>query len=118
MHRARLPALELRTLGSALGLGTDIVRGADLQHPTLILNRVHYLGPSGNRTDSKLVERCSSALATKKLQHSAHDSVAALAAENHRLGRPGTRTPKPFIGRKSPDEILDRIRRYCHAVNH
>ena len=63
-----------------------------------------------------LVERWFSALTTKKLQRSAHDSVAALATDIRHWVEVWNHDPKPFVWTKTADEILDRLARYCSAV--
>ena len=63
-----------------------------------------------------LVERWFSALTTKKLQRSAHDSVNALAADIVDWVDTWNEDPKPFIWHKTADEILERLGRYCAAV--
>jgi transposase len=63
-----------------------------------------------------LVERWFSALTTKKLQRSAHDSVAALTADIRRWVETWNENPTPFVWTKTADEILDKLARYCSAV--
>lgn len=63
-----------------------------------------------------LVERWFSALTTKKLQRSAHDSVAALAADITNWVEHWNDNPTPFVWTKTADEILDKLARYCSAV--
>ena len=63
-----------------------------------------------------LVERWFSALTTKKLQRSAHDSVAELAADIRNWVDIWNEDPKPFVWTKTADEILDRLARYCSDV--
>jgi transposase len=63
-----------------------------------------------------LVERWFSALTTKKLQRSAHDSVADLAADITAWVKHWNDNPTPFVWTKTADEILDKLARYCAAV--
>lgn len=63
-----------------------------------------------------LVERWFSALTTKKLQRSAHDSVKALAADILDWVNTWNDDPKPFIWHKTADEILQRLAGYCTAL--
>ena len=63
-----------------------------------------------------LVERWFSALTTKKLQRSAHDSVHALAADIRAWVDTWNDNPKPFVWHKTADEILERLGRYCADV--
>ena len=63
-----------------------------------------------------LVERWFSALTTKKLQRSAHDSVAALVGDITDWVDTWNENPRPFIWHKTADEILERLARYCTDV--
>jgi transposase len=60
-----------------------------------------------------LVERWFSALTTKKLQRSAHNSVKALATDIEAWVDHWNHDPKPYVWHRSADEILDRLARYC-----
>ncbi len=62
------------------------------------------------------VERWFSALTTKKLQRSTHDSVNALAGDIIEWVEHWNEDPKPFIWHKTADEILERLGRDCAAV--
>ena len=57
-----------------------------------------------------------SALTTKKLQRSAHDSVGALAADIVEWVEHWNEDPKAFVWHKTADEILERLGRFCAAV--
>ena len=63
-----------------------------------------------------LVERWFSALTTKKLQRSAHDSVNALAADIRDWVNTWNGDPKPFTWHKTADEIIERLGRYCANI--
>ena len=63
-----------------------------------------------------LVERWFSALTTKKLQRSAHDSVAALSKDIVEWVDNWNEDPKLFVWHKTADEILERLGRYCADV--
>ena len=63
-----------------------------------------------------LVERWFSALTTRKLQRSSHDSVKELAADIRAWINEWNTNPKPFVWHKTADEILDRLARYCTQV--
>jgi transposase len=65
-----------------------------------------------------LVERWFSALTTKKLQRSAHQSAAALAADIQAWIEQWNADPKPFTWHKTAEEILERLAGYCNAVTH
>ena len=64
-----------------------------------------------------LVERWFSALTTKKLQRSSHNSVKELAADITNWVKDWNENPKPFVWHKTADEILDRLARYCNQIN-
>src|SRR3954451_23805621 len=64
-----------------------------------------------------LVERCFSALTTKKLQRSAHRSVNELAADINAWAATWNENPKPFVWHKTAEQILERLAAYCTAVN-
>ena len=82
-----------------------------LRHPRV---QFHFTPTYGSWMN--LVERWFSALTTKKLQRSAHDSVAALAADIVEWVDTWNEDPKPFIWHKTADDILERLGRYCAAV--
>ena len=63
-----------------------------------------------------LVERWFSALATKKLQRSAHHRKTTSPPISAAGPRPGT-TTQPFTWHKSADDILQRLAGYCTAIN-
>jgi transposase len=65
-----------------------------------------------------LVERWFSALTTKKLQRSAHNSVKELAADIEAWADAWNENPTPFQWHKTADDILERLAGYCAAVNH
>ena len=64
-----------------------------------------------------LVERWFSALTTKKLRRSSHDSVKQLAADIKDWVEHWNENPKPFVWTKTADEILERLGRYCDQIN-
>ena len=63
-----------------------------------------------------LVERWFSALTTKKLQRSAHNNVAELAADINTWVATWNQDPQPFIWHKTADQILERLAGYCTAI--
>ena len=63
-----------------------------------------------------LVERWFSALTTRKLQRSSHDSVKELAADITAWVQAWNENPTPFIWHKTADEIIERLGRYCNQV--
>ena len=75
---------------------------------------VHFTPTYGSWMN--LVERWFSALTTKKLQRSAHDSIEALSADIREWAATWNQDPKPFVWHKPADEILERLGRYCAAV--
>ena len=64
-----------------------------------------------------LVERWFSALTTKKLERSSHNSVKELAADITNWVKDWNENPIPFVWHKTADEILDRLARYCNQIN-
>jgi len=64
-----------------------------------------------------LVERWFSALTTKKLRRSSHDSVKELATDITNWVEHWNENPTPFIWTKTADQILDRLARYCTQIN-
>jgi len=64
-----------------------------------------------------LVERWFSALTTKKIKRSSHDTVDALAADIRAWIDNWNKDPKPFVWHKTAEEILDRLARYCAQLN-
>ncbi len=64
-----------------------------------------------------LVERWFSALTTKKLQRSTHDSVQALATDIEAWVETWNQDPKPFTWHKTAEEILERLAGYCTQIN-
>ena len=64
-----------------------------------------------------LVERWFSALTTKKLQRSAHQSVQALAADITAWAASWNENPTPFVWHKTAEQILERLAGYCTAIN-
>ena len=77
------------------------------------LKRFHFHLTPTYGSWMNLVERWFSALTTKKLQRSAHDSVAADIVEwvEH-----WNEAPEAFVWHKTADEIPERLGRYCAAV--
>jgi len=63
-----------------------------------------------------LVERCFSALTTKKLQRSAHRSVQELAADIQTWAAIWNENPTPFVWHKTAEQILERLAGYCTAI--
>lgn len=64
-----------------------------------------------------LVERWFSALTTRKLRYSSHDSVKELAADITDWVQHWNNDPKPFVWTKTADQILERLARYCEQIN-
>lgn len=67
--------------------------------------------PTPNREEPTLDDS-----ATKKLQRSAHDSVAVLSNDIVEWVDNWNEDPKPFVWHKTADEILERLGRYCTDV--
>ncbi|MFT4218297.1 MAG: IS630 family transposase, partial [Micropruina sp.] len=83
-----------------------------LRHP-----RFHFHFTPTYGSWMNLVERWFSALTTKKLQRSAHRDVQALTADIQAWVDNWNTNPKPFIWRKTADQILQRLAGYCTAIN-
>lgn len=90
---------------------TPAVHAWLLRHP-----RFHFHFTPTYGSWMNLVERWFSALTTKKLQRSAHQSVAALTADINAWIETWNQDPKPFTWHKTADQILDRLRRYCATI--
>ena len=85
-----------------------------MAHPPPPLWQLHFTPTSSSWLN--LVERWFSELTTKKLQRSTHrshqldnDIIAWVDAWNT--------NPRPFVWRKTADEILDSIGNYCTRIN-
>lgn len=90
---------------------------APLVHKWLLRHRrfhLHFTPTYGSWMN--LVERWFSALTTKMLQRSAHDSVADLAADITTWVDNWNDDPKPFVWTKTADQILGKLGRYCETV--
>ncbi len=83
-----------------------------LRHP-----RFHFHFTPTYGSWMNLVERWFAALTTKKLQRSAHRSVAALARDITQWAETWNENPRPFTWHKSADDILERLAGYAHAIN-
>jgi len=64
-----------------------------------------------------LVERWFSALTTKKLQRSAHNSAKELAVDIQAWVDKWNEDPRPFVWHKIAEQILERLAGYCAAIN-
>ena len=64
-----------------------------------------------------LVERWFAELTRKLLQRSAHRNVVALEKDLKNWAKNWNNDPKPFVWRKTADEILDSLRRYCSTIS-
>ena len=63
-----------------------------------------------------LVERWFSALTTRKLRRSSHDSVKELAADITAWVQAWNENPVPFVWHKTADQIIERLGRYCDQI--
>jgi transposase len=63
-----------------------------------------------------LVERWFSALTTKKLQRSTHKSTRALTNDIIAWADAYNTNPRPFVWRKTADEILESLKRYLNRT--
>jgi transposase len=80
-------------------------------HPRFVL---HFTPTSSSWLN--LVERWFAELTTKKLQRSAHHSVADLNADIRAWIEAWNNDPKPYIWTKTADDILDSIANYCRRI--
>jgi transposase len=81
-------------------------------HPRFVL---HFTPTSSSWLN--LVERWFAELTTKKLQRSAHLSVAALNADIRAWIETWNENPKPYVWTKTADDILDSIANYCRRIS-
>lgn len=64
-----------------------------------------------------MVERWFSALTTKKLRRSSHNTVKELVADINAWTAAWNEDPKPFVWTKSADQILERLAGNCAQIN-
>ncbi len=64
-----------------------------------------------------LVERWFAELTRKLLQRSAHRSVRALEKDLKKWTATWNEDPRPFVWRKTADEILESLGRYCQRIS-
>ena len=64
-----------------------------------------------------LVERWLAELTTKKLKRSAHSGTEELVNDILAWAELWNDEPKPFVWRKTADEILNSLRRYCQRIS-
>jgi transposase len=81
-------------------------------HPRFVL---HFTPTSSSWLN--LVERWFAELTTKKLQRSAHRSVAALNKDIRAWIEAWNDNPKPYVWTKTADDILDSIANYCRRIS-
>lgn len=82
-----------------------------VRHPRFVL---HFTPTSSSWMN--LVERWFAALTTQKLQRSAHRSVTRLNADIDAWTNAWNADPKPFVWRKTADEIFDSIASYLQRT--
>jgi len=83
-----------------------------LRHP-----RFHFHFTPTSSSWLNLVERWFAELTRKLLQRSAHRSVTALEADLRAWIATWNENPRPFIWRKSADEILESLAGYCQRIS-
>jgi len=81
-------------------------------HPRFVL---HFTPTSSSWLN--LVERWFAELATKKLQRSAHHSVADLNADIRAWIEAWNDNPKPYVWTKTADDILNGVANYCRRIS-
>ena len=64
-----------------------------------------------------LVERWFAELTRRLLQRSAHRSVRALEADLREWTATWNENPRPFVWRKTADEILESLAGYCQRIS-
>jgi transposase len=91
---------------------TPAIRRWLAAHPRFVL---HFTPTSSSWLN--LVERWFAELTTKKLQRSAHRSVAALNKDIRAWIEAWNDNPKPYVWTKTADDILDSIANYCRRIS-
>ena len=64
-----------------------------------------------------MVERWFSALTTKKLRRSSHNTVKELVADIEAWTAAWNEDPEPFVWTKTADQILERLAADCADIN-
>ena len=83
-----------------------------LRHPRF---RFHFTPTSSSWLN--LVERWFAELTRKLLQRSAHRNVRALEKDLKKWTATWNANPRPFVWRKTADEILESLGRYCQRIS-
>jgi len=87
-----------------------------LQHPQRARWHLHFTPTSSSWLN--LVEGWFAQLTNKRLKQASFDSVAALTDAIHQWASHWNDDPKPFIWRKTAQEIITKVRRGRAALNH
>lgn len=91
---------------------TPAIKNWLLRHP-----RFHFHFTPTSSSWLNLVERWFAEVTRKLLQRSAHRSVTALEADLRAWIATWNENPRPFIWRKSADEILESLAGYCQRIS-
>jgi transposase len=83
-----------------------------LRHP-----RVHFHFTPTSSSWLNLVERWFAELTRKLLQRSAHRNVRTLEKDLKEWAATWNENPRPFVWRKTADEILESLGRYCQRIS-
>ena len=83
-----------------------------LRHP-----RFHFHFTPTSSSWLNLVERWFAELTRKLLQRSAHRSLRALEADLRAWTATWNENPRPFVWRKTADEILESLAGYCQRIS-
>jgi transposase len=83
-----------------------------LRHP-----RFHFHFTPTSSSWLNLVERWFAELTRRLLQRSAHRSVKALEADLREWTATWNENPRPFVWRKTADEILESLAGYCQRIS-
>ena len=77
---------------------------------------VHFTPTSASWINQ--VERWFAELTRKQLQRGVHASARQLETDIRAFIEKHNQDPKPFKWTKSPDDILNAVKRFCHRLNH
>jgi transposase len=91
---------------------TPAIRSLLARHPRF---HMHFT-PTGSSWISQ-VERWFGFLTDQLIRRGAHKSVASLEKDIRGWIKEWNRNPKPFVWRKTAEEILDSLTRYCQRIS-
>lgn len=91
---------------------TPAIKNWLLRHPRFVF---HFTPTSSSWLN--LVERWFAELTRRLLQRSAHRSIRALEADLRAWTATWNDNPRPFVWRKTADEILESLASYCQRIS-